>query len=85
MHPGPRGIAALICWLALGLAACGDGDKSDDTGSSGEAGACELADANQACPECYDGEVTCTYGDVSVTEGSCGDGSPCVGGRKRSR
>ena len=60
-----RFFAMLGC--ALMLSACGD----KDTG--GGEGACELADANAACPECYSGEVTCTYGEVSATEGSCGD------------
>jgi hypothetical protein len=33
--------------------------------------ACALAEENSACDECFDGEVTCTYGDVSATENSC--------------
>lgn len=56
-------------WLGLALALTACGDK--DSGTTDDA--CALADENQACPECYSGEVTCTYGDVSATEGSCGD------------
>ena len=40
-------------------------DISDD--------ACALADANSICPACDSGEATCTYGEYSVTLGSCGD------------
>lgn len=35
--------------------------------------ACRQAEARLACPECYDGEVTCSLDGVTVTEGSCGD------------
>lgn len=35
--------------------------------------ACDLAAANDACPECSDGEVECTFRDTSVTAVSCGD------------
>lgn len=75
-------------WTALALAltlltACGDKDDDDDggggdtaawdSGSAGLSGACELARRYDACDECYDGEVTCTYGEFSATEGSCAD------------
>lgn len=61
---------ALAALLPLVLTACGD---KDDTGSD-DLAACQLADDNAACPECYSGEVTCSYGDdYSATEGSCGD------------
>jgi len=56
--------------LSMTLVACGD--KDDDSGSS-ETAACQLADENAGCPECADGDVTCTYGDHSATEMSCGD------------
>jgi hypothetical protein len=49
------------------FAACGDKDDS------GAAGACDLASDHEGCPECYSGEVTCTYSGFSATEGSCGD------------
>lgn len=48
------------------------GTGGDDTGKATPSDACELYEANAACPECADGEVTCTYGDYSVTEMSCG-------------
>ncbi|MCB9670743.1 MAG: hypothetical protein H6734_14780 [Alphaproteobacteria bacterium] len=31
---------------------------------------CELE--HQGCPECYSGEVECTYGETTVVAGSCG-------------
>ena len=56
----------MIRWLSLlPLAAC--------LGTSEDPGACELADENQACPECSSGPTTCSFGDTSVTENSCGD------------
>ena len=57
-------------WLSLlsllSLVACldpleGDGD------------ACDLADEHQGCDDCTTGPTTCTFGDTSVTENSCGD------------
>ncbi len=57
------------CFLVAGLtAACGDKDSADMP-----VPACELADEYASCNECYSGEVTCTYGDLSETAGSCGD------------
>lgn len=65
-------ISALF--LSLLLVACGDKDgDSGDSGSAAVSGACELAAEYEACPECADGDVTCTYGDESVTELSCGE------------
>lgn len=55
----------LGCCLLL-LASCGDKEET-------LTGACELAAETESCPECYSGEVTCTYDDVSETAGSCGD------------
>jgi hypothetical protein len=45
-----------------------------DSGSQPQSAACELAEqaSMSGCPECDDGLVTCVYGDVSVTVGSCG-------------
>lgn len=61
--------------LCLGLAACGDKDSDSGTDTAAEAttAACQLALDLGDCGACYDGIVTCTYGDASVTEGSCGD------------
>ncbi len=50
------------------LAACDPG-----TGGGGELESCDLAADSQTCPACVDGLVTCTFGEVSATEGSCGD------------
>jgi hypothetical protein len=79
--------------LALGLMACGGDKDSGETGSEPVSGACELLGEWESCPACYDGEVTCSYGDESVTEGSCGDcqarvslyGQLCDGGVSDSR
>lgn len=65
----------MLLVLALGLSACGEKDDTgddDDSGSSGLTAACQLYEDNLGCPECADGDVTCTYGEVSVTEMSCG-------------
>ena len=67
--------------LSLGICACGDNDSGDsgstsvpDTGSPPPiSGACVLAAEELGCAACYDGEVTCSYGEESVTVGSCGD------------
>ena len=54
-------------WLPLlSLSAC-IGDLE------GDADACDLAEENQACDDCTTGPATCTFGDTSVTEPSCGD------------
>ena len=52
--------ALVLMTILLG---CGDAQNDD---------ACDYLQAAEGCPECADGEVTCTYGDVSVTEFSCG-------------
>ena len=62
-----------ILFITVGLIGCGDKDDSGETGSPAVSGACELAAEIEACPECADGEVTCSYGDESATELSCGD------------
>jgi hypothetical protein len=46
------------------LIACAGAEEGD---------ACALADVDGDCPACSDGPVTCTFGDVSATENSCGD------------
>ena len=33
--------------------------------------ACTLSLQNVSCPECYDGDVTCSLDGVTVTEASC--------------
>jgi hypothetical protein len=54
-----------MVWVVLGFGwmACGGGASP----------VCELAEQSSGCPECYSGEVTCTYDGVSETAGSCGD------------
>lgn len=71
--------------MVLSAALCGCGDNDADSGDSGAtsvtdtaspqplSGACKLAAQELACAACYDGEVTCAYGEESVTVGSCGD------------
>ena len=55
-------------WLPLlSLSACIGGDLDE------ESDACDLAESHQTCPECTSGPMTCSFGDTSVTEGSCGD------------
>ncbi len=66
-------VPALATAAAL-LMFAGCGDKDDDSGASLTA-ACALA-VNDGCPECYDGEVTCTYEEQSATAGSCGECQP---------
>jgi len=62
---------------ALMLTAClGGGSKDDadsaDSGDPTASEACQLAEDHLACPECSDGIVTCSFGDVSATAASCG-------------
>lgn len=40
-------------------------------GCGPQTGACQLAAELEVCPECYSGDVRCSYGDVTVTEPSC--------------
>jgi hypothetical protein len=54
------------------LGACA-GSSGTPTGDSALTGACELAAISQSCPSCSDGPYTCTYGEVTVTRGSCGE------------
>jgi len=73
-----RVLTLAIVALALG---CGGDDAKDDPAvdsadtdtTNRPLGACFLAQRNQTCPSCSDGERTCSYGDISVTRGSCGD------------
>lgn len=56
----------------LGIWPCVDPDPVPiDSGAP--VAACELASDYFACPECYSGEVECTFRDIRVVEGSCGD------------
>ena len=48
--------------LALSLIAC-----------QGSPDACDLAAEYAGCDECYDGETTCTFEGITVTEASCGE------------
>ena len=59
--------------ITVGLIGCGDKDDSGETGAPAQSAACEMAAEIEACPECADGDVTCSYGEESVTELSCGD------------
>jgi hypothetical protein len=61
------GISLLV---ALMLTACSDDDDPGCTGD--ELTACEMVEQHQGCAECYDGDVTCTFGAYSATEPSCG-------------
>ena len=56
-----------ILLLAVLMSAC---DDKSDTGS--ETAACALVSEGLECPECDDGEATCTYGEYSATASSCG-------------
>jgi len=51
---------------------CGD-EEPAPIDTARPTAACDLASEFQGCPECYSGEVECTFRDISVTEGSCGD------------
>lgn len=56
-------------WRALAFVAvmaCGG------TSSNGETDACSLFDEGIGCPECADGDVTCSLDGVEVTRLSCG-------------
>lgn len=64
--------AAVI--LAALCACTGSPTTKDDTGTPTEPlAACALAAESQSCPSCSTGDVTCTYGAISETAGSCGD------------
>ena len=47
-----------------------DGMMSVDAGNTD--GACELAAAVGGCPECVDGNITCSFAGMSITRVSCG-------------
>jgi len=53
--------------LCLAFASCIGGETEPDPE------ACALAVESQTCPSCTSGPMTCTFGDTSVTEGSCGE------------
>jgi hypothetical protein len=55
----------------LVLAACGE--PAPEETDAGTLAACDLADANATCPACSDGELACTFEDVSATRNSCGE------------
>ena len=62
---------AALCFTLFVLG-CGDNDTT--TPSENEtslSGACQIVQDFGDCGACYSGVVTCTYGDLSVTEGSC--------------
>jgi len=50
-----------------------DDSASLDTGASGASGACALAEEYSGCDDCIDGDVACSFGDLTVVaEDSCG-------------
>ena len=58
----------VLCWVLLG---CNEPSSSDD--------ACAWVADQMGCPECADGDVTCSFEDQSVTEMSCGGCQAQVG------
>lgn len=64
---------ATLMAMVFGVAACvgGKGDDTDETGAAVEA--CDLAESSQTCPECSNGEITCSFVGISATAPSCGD------------
>jgi hypothetical protein len=60
---------------------CAAGDRSSEAEILDETvcedapvgGACGLAQRYASCDECYDGDVTCSWGDFSATAASCGE------------
>jgi len=68
----PLPVLLLVVGLSTLLIGCGD--KDDDSGASESVtDACQLAEDHSDCPACADGDVTCSYGEHSVTRMSCGD------------
>ena len=71
-----RFVSIAFLSLMLSLVGCGDSDATAPAEGGNEtetttSGACQLLEDFGDCPACYDGIVTCSYGDISVTEGSC--------------
>ena len=56
----------IVLFLLVGLAGC----PTEPQTPSPDTPVCDVEPA--ACPECFDGDVECTYEGVSVTEASCG-------------
>jgi len=72
-----RPAASLLVALLVGCSGGGSADPTDSgtppTSPTGDAvAACEMLAEVDACPECADGTVTCTFEDTSATEISCG-------------
>jgi hypothetical protein len=64
-------LAAMLC-----LISCGDADTTEQTNTdqdqdSSLTGPCTLASDLPDCGACFSGMVTCSYGEISVTESSC--------------
>ena len=60
--------------FALCILGCGDTDTtapSDNQNAATTTPACQLLEDFGDCGACYDGVVTCSYADISVTEGGC--------------
>jgi ribosomal protein S27AE len=64
-----RALTVLVLFLLAGCPGKSDSNESATTALD----ACTLAASHTSCPECSNGEITCTYGDVSATRNSCGD------------
>lgn len=62
----------LFLAVTLGSSAC-IGASPPTTTSDDPTGACALAADNSVCPDCSDGELTCSFGAVEVTVASCGE------------
>lgn len=66
-----RRFAPSLLLFVVSLLSSGCEGKGDSAGTD-TLDACTLAAASQTCPECSDGEVTCSYGTYTATENSCG-------------
>lgn len=55
-------------YLPLAFVCCIGEDVTD-----GDLEACGLAAESQACDDCSNGPMTCTFGATAATENSCGD------------
>jgi len=60
--------------FALSIAGCGSDHttpQSNNNEVESTSGACQLLQELGDCGACWSGDTTCTYGDITVTEGSC--------------
>jgi len=63
---------ASVLVLATACSGGGGTDDSDSAPLTSDIAACEMYQQANMCPECADGDVTCTFEGTSVTEMSCG-------------